>query len=237
MSRLLFTLGLIFIAGCTQERDVPVNSFDIDNYGELTPEQRQARADEMLAGLVRKYALGAKKPHPNPEVDVISTPIDPSPPVIKKTETVKPLPKLEVLKKPIVKGPSPATTQTQKAPAKKILYSWPVQGPVVSAYGEQPDKTFNAGIDLAVGENKPIKAARAGEVMYAGEINDLLGFVVIVQHEDHHITAYANLTGCKVQRGHKVLRGQLIGYTAKHIFHFEIRIGEKSVNPLDYLPR
>jgi murein DD-endopeptidase MepM/ murein hydrolase activator NlpD len=99
----------------------------------------------------------------------------------------------------------------------------------------------NDGINLAVPEGTSVKAAEDGEVIYSG--NELKGYgnLVLVRHVDGWVTAYAHASELLVNRGDKVTRGQIIaragatGGVAQPQLHFEIRKGQRPVDPKQFL--
>jgi len=98
------------------------------------------------------------------------------------------------------------------------------------------------GIDVAAPMNTPIYAAKGGEVIFAGWNNGGYGNLVMIDHGDGIITAYAHQNRVGVSMGQEVVQGQLIGYegttgysTGPHL-HFEVRIGGGKANPFNYIP-
>jgi murein DD-endopeptidase MepM/ murein hydrolase activator NlpD len=120
-------------------------------------------------------------------------------------------------------------------------FRWPVTGHVIEAFGPRPNGTTNDGINLAVPEGTPIKAAEDGVVAYAG--NELKGYgnLVLIRHADNFVSAYANASEIMVKRGDTVKRGQEIaragqtGTVSSPQLHFEIRKGSTPVDPRKYL--
>ena len=86
---------------------------------------------------------------------------------------------------------------------------WPVRGRVISHYGSGSGKS-NDGIDIAVPEGTPVKAAENGVVIYAGDGLKDFGNTVLVRHENGLVTVYGHASELKVKRGEKVKRGQEI---------------------------
>ena len=70
-------------------------------------------------------------------------------------------------------------------------FRWPVKGRVIAGFGSKPNGTQNDGINLAVPEGTPIKAADDGVVAYAG--NELKGYgnLVLIRHANGFVSAYA----------------------------------------------
>ena len=89
-------------------------------------------------------------------------------------------------------------------------FRWPVNGRVIAGFGPKPNGQQNDGINIAVPEGTPIKAAEDGVVAYAG--NELKGYgnLVLVRHSNGFVTAYAHASEMLVKRGETVKRGQVI---------------------------
>ena len=68
---------------------------------------------------------------------------------------------------------------------------WPVRGRVISNYGSGSGKS-NDGIDIAVPEGTPVKAAENGVVIYAGDGLKDFGNTVLVRHENGLVTVYGH---------------------------------------------
>jgi murein DD-endopeptidase MepM/ murein hydrolase activator NlpD len=113
---------------------------------------------------------------------------------------------------------------------------WPVRGRVISGFGSGKD-----GVDIAVPEGTPVKAAENGVVIYAGDGLKEFGNTVLVRHENGLVTVYGHAKSIEVQRGQKVKRGQEIalsgmsGTTDSPKLHFEVRKNSAPVDPSTYL--
>jgi murein DD-endopeptidase MepM/ murein hydrolase activator NlpD len=132
------------------------------------------------------------------------------------------------------------TVTTSDTNAECAAMLWPVDGPLSSPFGLREGRTHE-GIDLAVAEDTPVRAACDGVVAYAG--NGLRGYgnVVIVQHGGAVATLYAHNHRLAVRQGDRIARGQIIAQsgqtghvTAPHL-HFEVRKGSIALDPLGYL--
>lgn len=139
---------------------------------------------------------------------------------------------------------TPAETQIVKAAeATGALptFRWPVRGKVITSYGAKTNGKSNDGINLAVPEGTPVKAAEDGVVAYSG--NELKGYgnLVLVRHSNGYVTAYAHASELMVKRGETIKRGQIIaksgqsGEVGSPQLHFEIRKGSSPVDPLQFL--
>jgi murein DD-endopeptidase MepM/ murein hydrolase activator NlpD len=120
-------------------------------------------------------------------------------------------------------------------------FRWPVRGKVITGYGAKTNGKSNDGINLAVPEGTPVKAAEDGVVAYSG--NELKGYgnLVLVRHSNGYVTAYAHASELMVKRGDPIKRGQIIaksgqsGEVGSPQLHFEIRKGSNPVDPLQFL--
>jgi murein DD-endopeptidase MepM/ murein hydrolase activator NlpD len=120
-------------------------------------------------------------------------------------------------------------------------FRWPVRGKVITSYGAKTNGKANDGINLAVPEGTPVKAAEDGVVAYSG--NELKGYgnLVLVRHSNGYVTAYAHASELLVKRGDAIKRGQIIaksgqsGEVGSPQLHFEIRKGSSPVDPLQFL--
>ena len=120
-------------------------------------------------------------------------------------------------------------------------FRWPARGKVIAGYGAKTNGKANDGINLAVPEGTPVKAAEDGVVAYSG--NELKGYgnLILVRHSNGYVTAYAHASELLVKRGDTIKRGQIIaksgqsGEVASPQLHFEIRKGSSPVDPLQFL--
>jgi murein DD-endopeptidase MepM/ murein hydrolase activator NlpD len=136
-----------------------------------------------------------------------------------------------------------AETPIKAAEATGALptFRWPVRGKVITGYGAKTNGKSNDGINLAVPEGTPVKAAEDGVVAYSG--NELKGYgnLVLVRHSNGYVTAYAHASELLVKRGDTIKRGQIIaksgqsGEVGSPQLHFEIRKGSNPVDPLQFL--
>lgn len=141
--------------------------------------------------------------------------------------------------------PPPATPPASR-PAQPAAgapqFRWPHGGQVIGNFGSQPGGRRNDGIKIAASVGEPVRAAAAGEVVYAG--NELQGYgeLVLLRHGDW-VTAYAHNSVLRVSVGQQVEAGAVIaeagssGSASRVQVHFEIRRGVTPVDPLQYLPR
>lgn len=153
------------------------------------------------------------------------------------------------------KAPAPATNVDGRAPPGEqarplpasidhaaarlpLLWTWPSSGPLLARFGEG----MNKGIDIGGARGQPVRAAAAGEVVYAGANLRGYGKLIIIRHGESLLSAYAHNQRLLVAEGQTVALGQVIaemGDTdADQVkLHFEIREYGKPVDPLNFLPK
>ncbi len=125
---------------------------------------------------------------------------------------------------------------------------WPVNGVVLSRFGDRQDPFtsegthMHTGVDLSARMGTPVHVAADGVVMSA-EYAGGYGKMVVIDHGNGIQTRYAHLSSFEVVPGEEVRRGQVIALsgntgrvTAPHL-HFEVRVGGSPVNPYPYLSR
>ncbi|MGJ8533314.1 MAG: peptidoglycan DD-metalloendopeptidase family protein [Alphaproteobacteria bacterium] len=144
---------------------------------------------------------------------------------------------------PVVYTPPKAEQQepAKQAGAGSLSFRWPVRGRVISTFGDKTNGERNDGINLAVPDGTPVKAAEDGVVIYSGNELKSYGNLVLVRHSGGWVTAYAHNRALSVNRGDQVRRGQEIaqagatGSVSSPQLRFELRKGSTPVNPLDHL--
>lgn len=145
----------------------------------------------------------------------------------------QPVPRVE--RAPIRSAPLPDQTQTVSG----IDWRWPHVGTVLAGFSTSGK--VNKGIDIDGNAGDPVRAAASGNVVYAG--SGLLGYgnLIIVNHNENFLSAYAHTRKILVKEGASVQAGQTIAElgnsgTDRDKLHFEIRKNGNPVNPLPYLP-
>lgn len=141
-----------------------------------------------------------------------------------------------------IKTPKVDST-SKEAVTPDAKFRWPVRGRIISDFGTKPGGGKNEGVNLAVPEGTPVKAADDGTVIYSG--NELKGYgnLVLVRHSEGWVSAYAHNSELKVKRGDTIRRGDVIGLAGatgsvnQPQVHFELRKGNKPVDPLNHLPK
>jgi murein DD-endopeptidase MepM/ murein hydrolase activator NlpD len=123
---------------------------------------------------------------------------------------------------------------------------WPVDGPVVSGFGPRTingSYEFHPGIDIAVPEGTPIRAAATGTVIFTEPEASSGGYgnYTCIDHGGGLSTCYAHQSSFAVSAGQAVSQGDVIGYSGctgyclgPHV-HFEVRINGAVTDPMGYL--
>jgi murein DD-endopeptidase MepM/ murein hydrolase activator NlpD len=137
-------------------------------------------------------------------------------------------------------APPPRQTVEQASlppPAAHGAFTWPARGRVISEFGSATDGQRNDGINIAVSEGAPIRAAADGTVTYSGNGLKNYGNLTLIKHDNGYATVYAHAENFVVSKGDHVARGQVIGYAGQTgdvsspQLHFEIRRGARE--PID----
>ncbi len=123
---------------------------------------------------------------------------------------------------------------------------WPVDGPIASGFGPRTIEghyEYHPGIDIAVPEGTPIRAALAGTVAWTQSEAESGGYgnYTCIDHGGGLSTCYAHQSAFAVTAGQQVDQGEVIGYSGctgyclgPHV-HFEVRINGEVTDPLGYL--
>jgi len=123
---------------------------------------------------------------------------------------------------------------------------WPVVGKLESSFGGRRNPfggssyEFHSGQDIDAQTGDPVVAGASGTVTFTGWQNGY-GQLVVIDHGGGLTTRYGHLSHIDTAQGQTVARGQFIGRvgstgrsTGPHL-HYEIRINDEPVNPLQYL--
>jgi murein DD-endopeptidase MepM/ murein hydrolase activator NlpD len=121
----------------------------------------------------------------------------------------------------------------------------PTRGIFTSYFGNRRDPitgrpAFHNGVDISAPAGKEVRAAADGIVVTAGR-NANLGRSVRISHGYGVATLYGHLKELKVQPGQRVSRGDVIGTvgnsgrTTGYHLHYEVRVGDRPRNPIEYI--
>lgn len=116
-----------------------------------------------------------------------------------------------------------------------IEFRWPVDGPVVSGFGNR-GSGWHAGVDIKAEPGTPIMAAAPGTVYFSG-VERAYGRMIKIQHANGFTTIYAHNLQNLVEVGDEVEAGTIIatvgrtGQASANHLHFEIRRDGMAYNP------
>ena len=127
-------------------------------------------------------------------------------------------------------APSASTT-----PPPGLRFIWPTEGKLLNGFD-----AARKGIDIAGQLGQPVVSVGDGTVLYAKNMRGY-GNLVIIDHQEGVVSAYAHNKTILVKEGQTVSRGQQIaemGNTDADAvkLHFEIRQLGKPVDPTGFLP-
>ena len=126
-------------------------------------------------------------------------------------------------------------------------FMMPISGTTTSEFGERINPLTNqpeihTGIDIDISSDNQVKAAASGTVFKIG-VDERFGNYIILSHQGNFSTCYSHLDSVSVTEGTEVAKGSPIGIagntgttTGPHL-HFEVRKGEKRMNPMLFLPK
>lgn len=148
------------------------------------------------------------------------------------------------VKKNVVTTDSPMTPgSTPATPTKTFIY--PASGTLTSGFEGRNlfgKYEFHGALDIANKVGTSIVASDGGTVTFAGKFSTY-GNCVIIDHGDGYETLYAHLNKIFVNEGDAVGQGWKIGemgktgrVTGSHL-HFEVRVDDERVDPMDYLSK
>ncbi|HEY5798058.1 MAG TPA: LysM peptidoglycan-binding domain-containing M23 family metallopeptidase [Bosea sp. (in: a-proteobacteria)] len=201
----------------------------------------KASAPTTAAPVAAKPVASAKPVAEKPAVVAETKPVRAPAPEKAKPVVVASAPAVEPKATAIPKAePEPATTASlpKQEEGEKADFRWPARGRVIAGFS---GRGGNEGINIAVPEGTPVKAAEGGTVAYAGSELKGYGNLVLIRHPNGYVSAYAHNGELNVKRGETVKRGQVVaksgqtGNVSSPQLHFELRKGSSPVDPTPYL--
>lgn len=149
----------------------------------------------------------------------------------------------EPVNEEILTGTEPETEQT----VASTLFIKPYDGRLSSTYGETKQRTkAHQGIDIIAWPGsscfRDLALAAADGTVVRAERASGYGNFVLIDHGNGLFTAYGHFDSLLVEKGQFVTAGTPIGKigqtgqaTGPHL-HFEVRVGDRKINPLLFLP-
>ncbi len=131
-------------------------------------------------------------------------------------------------------GASESATRASDATTLDLV--WPAKGKIIQKFTVQ-----TKGIDISGNVGEPVVAAAAGKVAYAGNGARGFGNLVILDHGNGFITAYAHNEKLLVKSGDAIKKAAQVATmgqsdTSSPRLHFEVRRNGTPVDPMRYLP-
>lgn len=139
--------------------------------------------------------------------------------------------------------------RTKESSAFKGKLNWPIKGrkEIIRHFGFIRDNRFgsliyNSGIDIKAEPGEPVYAVCDGDVVFVGWLHGYDN-VVILKHPGDFYTVYGNLGSINVSKGNRVSSQTRLGNVSSTGWldgpklHFEVRVGKKEVNPIEWLVR
>lgn len=139
----------------------------------------------------------------------------------------------------------PGRVESNAAGLQSGMVMWPAEGRISSPFGYRTHpirgtRHFHSGIDIVVSRGTPIRAVAPGVVTTSKWFGGY-GRTIVIDHGDGYTTMYAHNDQLLVRTGAFVVAGQVVALsgntgvsTGPHL-HFEIRINDEPVNPMEYL--
>jgi murein DD-endopeptidase MepM/ murein hydrolase activator NlpD len=144
---------------------------------------------------------------------------------------------------------TPTFTDQQISELGRGRFLWPVRGDIISSFGPKGAGQRNDGVNIRAAAGESVRAAAAGDIVYAGDQVPGFGNLVLVKHADGWVTAYGHLARSDVKMQQKVAQGQQLGTVGatggvtEPQLHFEVRYAPtpadraRPIDPNLVLPR
>ena len=130
--------------------------------------------------------------------------------------------------------------------AQKGALPWPVNGKVVTPFGQYKDNydmlVKKNGIDIIAGKGENPRAIAGGRVVFTGKFEGY-GNLLIIDHGNGFHSLYGNLSETSIQESALLVEGMDVGTIEKSkksknpLLFFEIRHKGRPVDPLEWLQR
>ncbi|PEQ14610.1 hypothetical protein B2G71_03320 [Novosphingobium sp. PC22D] len=142
----------------------------------------------------------------------------------------------------VVDAPMKGASSPLPPGTPETRFAWPLSGDVRRSFTERGTSAYHDGLDIRAARGTAVRAAAAGEVLFAGKEEKDFGNLVVIDHGNGWHTAYGFLSRITVKQGHKVARGERIGLVGSSgrargdELHFEVRHDGAPVDPMPELP-
>lgn len=165
-------------------------------------------------------------PAPSYQPPAATTPVPPPPTTPPR---VNPPPAQPKPVAPALPPSSSTPTDAQISSFGRGRFVWPVRGDIVSDFGPKGTGQRNDGVNIRAQAGETVRAAAAGDIVYAGDQVPGFGNLVLIKHADGWVTAYGHMSRVDVKMQQKVVQGQQIGQAGstggvtEPQLHFEVR--------------
>ncbi|GAB4167391.1 MAG: hypothetical protein Tsb006_6470 [Rickettsiaceae bacterium] len=126
-------------------------------------------------------------------------------------------------------------------PVEKLDYISPLQGKIITKFGEKTNLGVNKGVSIAAKPGTKVLATADGKVIYA-DYDATFGNLVIIKLNNKNIVAsYAHLQDIILSKGTSVKQGDVVGYVGstgkvkQPQLHFGIREGKIAKDPGNFV--
>ncbi|MFP5448802.1 MAG: peptidoglycan DD-metalloendopeptidase family protein [Alphaproteobacteria bacterium] len=192
---------------------------------------------------------------PAPTAPPVTTPPPPAvrPPAPTPAPRPAPAPTPRPTPAPAQPAPIIPSTRTpadaQVAQLGRGRFIWPLRGDMLSTFGPKGTGQRNDGVNIRARSGETVRAAAAGDVVYAGDQVPGFGNLVLIKHADGWVTAYGHLARIDVKMQDKISQGQQIGQAGatgevgEPQLHFEVRFAPtpqdraRPIDPMLVLPQ
>lgn len=132
-------------------------------------------------------------------------------------------------------APPPEAAAPQTPAASGLQFAWPTEALA------PPRPVPGGGILIAGALGQPVRASRAGRVVYNGTGIRGYGNLIIIKHDEAYLSSYAHNRDSLVHEGEEVSAGQIIAHMGEGrpnqpVLYFEIRRNGRPIDPSGFLP-
>lgn len=146
----------------------------------------------------------------------------------------------QILKIPTIKNTASKKQQTKKVSNKSESFVKPLEGKIVSKFGEKNDAGPNKGINIAAASGAEVRASASGKVVYSA-YDSTYGNLIIIKSNNDLFTSYAHIKSTEVAPGDYVHQGEIIAYVGSTgkvktpQLHFGVRKGKTPQDPMKFI--
>lgn len=140
----------------------------------------------------------------------------------------------------LTKDVQPGGGQGPVVPASD-RFIWPLEGTILTPFNSADASRGHNGIDIAASIGAPVKAAKEGKIIFAGDEPVRYGKMIIIAHAGGWHSAYGHLSSITARKGARVGAGEVIGHAGstgdaqEPELHFELRKSNRPVDPVKQL--